>query len=677
MNFVSSPDRKRLLILAIGIFGLFSLLIAQFFRIQIVEGDKWENEAKKQHFFFIKEPFLRGTFYSNTAIKKGHPETPQRFVTDIQKFHLYIDPQSIPVKHRKTIANFLMSKLDLSVTEQLDFKKQFNRKSRSRKLAMWLDPEARDLILEWWNPYAKQYKIPRNAIFFVTDYQRSYPFGKLLGQVLHTIQGVKDEKSEQAVPTGGLELYFNRYLQGKSGKRRLMRSPRNSFETGEIIALPENGADIHLTINHSLQAIAEEEIAKAVKKAKAKAGWAVMMDPYTGEILALAQYPEFFPPDYQYYFNHKELIENTNVKALTDANEPGSVMKPFTMTVALKANEVLRARGEKPIFSPTDKMATANGRFPGRPKPLTDTHLHHFLNMDMAMQKSSNIYVARLAEAIVARLGKEWYRQALQECFGFGLKTGIELPAESPGVLPMPGKKHQNGALEWSAATPYSLAMGHNVQITGVQLARAYAVFANGGYLVNPTIIRKIVKTKSDGTKEILKDNTNIDRCLEFKRVLSPETISTVTKAMKYVTKQGGSASRANVWGYTEMGKTGTANKIVNGRYSENQYCSSFVGFVPATKPAFVLLVTVDEPEYGYIPGIGKKHHGGACAAPVFREISSRALEYLGIPSDDPHGYPKGDPRHDSKKADWLIETQKLQEMYEAWNNKTTKSVKH
>ena len=667
-NSIKASDRKRLVWISIVLFSLFALLISQFYRIQITEGERWSREARGQHFFIVKEPGLRGTFISNTSVKKGHPEIPQRFVIDVEKFHLYIDPESIPEKNKNFIANHLLTTLNLSVAEQMGFRKHFYRKTRSRKLAMWLDRESRDLINGWWFPYARKNKIPRNAIFFVSDYQRSYPFGKLLGQVLHTIQNNKDEATQQAIPTGGLELRFDSYLRGKQGKRRLMRSPRNSLETGEIIAMPEHGANIHLTINHCLQAIAEEEIAKGVKKYKAKSGWAVMMDPHSGEILALAQYPFFYPPEYQYYFNDKDMIEHARVKAISDANEPGSVMKPVTLTVGLLANEALKKKGEKALFSPAEKMPTSNSRFPGRSKPLVDTHFHKFLNMEMALQKSSNIYMARLVESIISRLGKEWYRQVLQDTFGFGKKTGIELPAESNGVLPTPGKKHPNGAFEWSVPTPFSMAIGHNVQMTSMQIIRAYAIFANGGYLVEPTLLRKIVKTKSDGTQDVLLDHTSRDVLGTSKRVLSPEIVKTIVSAMKYVTKPGGTASKGDIWGYTEAGKTSTAKKIVNGNYSETKYVATFVGFTPVLNPAFVLLVCMDEPEYGYIPGLGKNHNGGTCTAPVFREIATRALEYLGITPDDPYGYPYGDPRCDKQKADWMPEIRRLQEMYETWN---------
>lgn len=671
MKWVNPQDRKRLFFVSLGIVALFALLTVHYFKIQVIEREKWEKEARKQHYFILKEPFKRGTFYSNTAIKKGHPEKEQRLVVDIEKFHLFIDPESIPAKRKKELASVLIRLLDLSKEESLNLWSQFQKKSRSRKVATWLDKEMKETILEWWNPYAHKHKIPRNAIFFQTDYQRSYPFKKLLGQVLHTVQNAKDEITDQSLPTGGLELYFNQYLKGKIGKRRLMRSPRNALETGEILTYPDNGADVYLTINHALQSIAEEELEKGVKKCKAKAGWAVMMDPKTGEILALAQYPFFYPENYQEYFNDPLLIENTKVKAVTDANEIGSVMKSITCAVALLANKELEQRGEKPLFSVDEKIATSNGRFPGRKKHITDTHLHSFLNMDMAIQHSSNIYVARLVERIIARLGADWYRRVLNEVFGFSVKTGIELPSESPGVLPTPGKKHPNGTFEWSTPTPFSMAFGHNLQANSIQLLRAYSLLANGGYWVNPTLIKKIVKKLPDGKEEILYSHPPQEKV----QVLDSQIAKRIVQAMKYSTKKGGTCWKGDIWGYTEAGKSSTAKKIVNGTYSETRYIGSFMGLTPTTDPAFVMIVSMDEPEYAYIPGIGKNHNGGTCSAPVFRDIARRSLEYLGIAPDDPFGYPNGDPRSDRSKADWMQETKILDDLYEKWNHKKESHV--
>lgn len=643
-------DRKRLVALSLFIFLLFSILIAEFYWIQVIEGEQWANKAKRQHYFTVIEPFLRGSFFSNSDVKKEHPSTPHPLVVDIQKYHLFIDPESIPEHLKEEIAKKLDSLIHFESLS--DVLTQFEAKSRSRRVQMWLDKEQMDAILAWWNPYSKKQRLARNALFFVTDYQRCYPYGKLLGQVLQTVQHQRDETTKQAIPTGGLELTMHQYLMGKEGQRSLMRSPRNSLETGKITSLPENGADIYLTINHVLQEIVEEELEKGVKKCQAKGGWAVMMDPYTGEIFALAQYPFFNPTEYPDYFNDPEKIAHTRVHAVVDANEPGSVMKPITAAIALKANET------KKIFSPEEKTKTRGVKLKGRKQPLRDGDKHGFLNLPMAIRCSSNVYVAQLVERVIDNFGNEWYRNALTELFGFGKKTGVELPAEAAGMVPTPGKKHPNGCLEWSSPTPYSLSFGHNIQVNSLQVIRAYAIFANGGFFVQPTLIRKVVKNDL-----ILLDNTEQR---EFPRVLSQEIVAEIVKSLKYTTKPGGSCSRGDVYGYTEAGKSGTAHKIINGNYSETQYCSTFVGFTPVIKPAFVLLVTMDEPQYHP----DKRHHGGVCASPVFAAIAKRSLDYLGITPDDPYGYHPLDPRYDKNRADWQKENQQLKEMYEKWNNK-------
>lgn len=268
--------------------------------------------------------------------------------------------------------------------------------------------------------------------------------------------------------------------------------------------------------------------------------------------------------------------------------------------------------------------------------------------------------MGRVIQRLVATMGENWYRKTLQETFGFGQKTQVDLPAESAGLLPTPGKLHPNGALEWSVPTPYSLAIGYNVLASSLQLARAYAIIANGGFDVQPHLIRKIVKDK-----KTLVDNTGMKG---QKRVLSPNIVRTITRSLKFITKEGGTSKRADIMGYTEAGKSGSAEKIVDGVYSKEHNISSFVGFAPANNPRFVLIVTIDYPARRIIPGVGKNQMGGVCAAPVFREIGTRALQYLGVTPDDPYGYPPGDPRRDPKKADWVAEVQALKDTYEKWN---------
>jgi cell division protein FtsI (penicillin-binding protein 3) len=661
-------SRKRLVLLSLGLAFLFCLLLIQFYRLQIVEGDKWEKKALAQHELRIVEPYKRGTFYSNTSLRSGHPETLVPFVTDVEKAHLYVDAISIPQEHKFLIAEKISSLFSFGEKEKEKFYAQFLKKSRSRKLVSWMSQEKRKEIESWWFPYAKKYKLPRNALFFIQDFQRSYPYGKMLGQILHTVRDERDPKTHDQVPTGGLELSLHAFLQGKEGKRVLLRSPRNALDMGRVITLPENGADVFLTINHYLQAVAEEEIAKAVEKAGAKNGWAIMMDPHTGEILSWAQSPSFEPANYRSFFNDPMLQKRAEIKGIVEPFEPGSTMKPITMLICFKANEELAKRGKPPIFFPLEKIATANGAFPGRSKPIKDTRLHHYLNMYMALQKSSNIYMARMIQRVIEQLGEEWYRSCLHDIFGFGKKTGIELSSESVGLLPSPHKKHPNGTLEWSKPTPFSLSFGHNILVTSIQMLKAYAMIANGGYEVQPTLIRKIVKTHLDGTSEVLLDNEEKRKKEKSAPFLSAESLSEVVKGMMYVTKLGGAAPKADIFGYTEAGKTATSEKVIGGTYSKKDHVSTFVGFCPALQPRFVLVIVIDEPEYKIIPGVGKNQFGGNCAAPAFCEIGKKTLQYLGVEPDDPFGFPPGDPRRDPSKAVWQKECEQLKELYESWN---------
>jgi cell division protein FtsI (penicillin-binding protein 3) len=641
-------DRKLVMVVFLFLFSLFSLLIFQFYKIQIIDGAKWQRLGNKQHCMMVVEPCSRGVFYSNTTVKLGHPEKEQPLVLDIPRFHLYADPKSIEEKYREEIIFNIKKICEISFEGGVKIKNHLEKKNRCRRLIMWITPSQKETLTNWWQPYARQHKIPSNALFCIQDYKRVYPFGKLLGQVLHSIHNERAPRENICFPTGGLEFSLNNYLSGRDGKRVIMRSPKQHLDVGKILQEPIHGADVYLTVNHHLQAIAEEEIEKAVKNAGAKSGWAVMMDPYTGEILSLAQYPFFYPENYKDYFNDKTKEEDTRVKAIMDPYEPGSVMKAITVAIGLQANKELEQMNRLPLFSPSEKIAAGSAKFPGRTKLLKDLQNYRYLNMNMAIQKSSNVYVGKIVQRIVETLGDEWYRNALQNIFGFGLKTGIELPAESNATIPTIGKKHPSGKLEWSKATPYSIAMGHNILATSIQVLRAYAILANGGFNVHPTLVRKIVSKKGEVLVGVPQPSP--------KRILDPSIVEQVVKAMRFTTKPGGTGIRANILGYTEAGKTGTSEKVINGKYSIKNHISTFVGMAPATNPRFVLLIAIDEPEWKYIPGVGKNQMGSVCAAPVFREIGERTLQYLGISPDD------------EKNNAWNIEVKALQALYEQWN---------
>jgi cell division protein FtsI (penicillin-binding protein 3) len=648
---IKRQDRQRLAILSIATFLLLSALVAQFFRIQIIEGPHWCQIAQAQHQTIIEVPFKRGTFWSNVAIKEGHPARPQPLVMDVPKFHLHIDPLAIPPACREEIAQEVWKFLDLSEGDWEEFRAHFDKRSRNRRLAMWLDRESRDALIDWWRPVARSHKIASNALFFVHDFQRSYPFGKLLGQVLHTIRDFKDEETKQGVPTGGLEAYFNEVLKGRQGRQQIHRSPRQQLAIENLLEEPEDGADVFLTINHYLQAIAEEEVEQGVKRSGAQSGWAVVMAPDTGEILALAQYPFFYPARYRDYFNDPQKIKETRSKPVGDPYEPGSIMKPLVLAICLTANEELARQGKPPLFDPDGKMAVSDGRFPGRSRPFKDTASPRFLNADMAIQRSSNIYPGRLVHLAIDRMGSDWYLRQLSELFGLGQKTGVELPGEASGLLPKPGVYYSNGRAQWSQSTPSAIAIGYNLLATTLQMARAYAILANGGWEVQPTLVKEIVK----GDNSIVGEAHLEER----KRLLSPTAVERTVRAMRFVTRGNGASRLGRIPGYSEVGKSGTALKLSQGQYLDNLHMASFVGFAPANQPRLVIAVAMD----------GTKMRGGQASAPVFREIARRSLSYLGVASDDPYGYPAGDPRHDPDKGYWLRETRQLQEIYERWNN--------
>ncbi|MCH9621074.1 MAG: putative peptidoglycan D,D-transpeptidase PenA [Chlamydiia bacterium] len=631
---------------------LFSLVLVNYYKIQVIEHDKWMKIADTQHQMVVKEPFHRGKIYC----KSPNAKNDKCVAMDVLTYHLYIDPFSIKPPQKEAMIKFLNPILNKN-----DIKSHFYKKSRFRKVAGFLSLKQKDDIETWWKGFYRAHKLPSNSLTFVKDYKRSYPYGHLLGQVLSTVYRNRDEKTGKAIPISGIEKKFNDHLQGEVGKRFLMRSPKYAIDDARRHIAARNGSDVHLTINYQVQAICEEELKQGLEKVNAKGGWAVMMDPNNGKIIAMAQYPFFSPEKYSDYFVSKEKEEMAKPKMVTDLFEPGSIMKVLTAAIGLKANEVMIENNLSPLFCPYEMVKTDNPYFSGRTRPLKDVSFHRYLNMFLAIQKSSNIYPARMIEKILGKLGPGWYSDQLRDVFGLGQKSGIELPYESPGMVPVYGKKYANGKDQWSGPTPYSLAIGYNSMVNAMQMARAYCVFANGGYLIEPTLIEKIVSPEG---------NETIFEAKEKRKVLSTDICQMMMQALKYTTKVGGTSYLAAIPGYTEAGKSSTSEKIVNGVYSKDTHCSSFAGIAPANNPKFVLVIVVDEPEKKFISGFGTTHFGGKCAAPIFKEIGKRTLQILKVPYDDPHGFSRGDPRTINEESDWYKESTHLKAIYEKWNNK-------
>ncbi|EPP35036.1 penicillin binding transpeptidase domain protein [Chlamydia ibidis] len=647
---------KSLTVIITAILVSYALLIVRYYKIQICEEQRWAAEALGQHEFRVRDPFRRGTFFANTTLRKGEMEQKQAFAIDITKFHLCVDAVAIPEIHRDVVASSLLNCVGHGDYESL--RKEFDKKSRHRKLFLWLDVSVRDRILSWWRGYAAKNKLPSNALFFISDYQRSYPLGKLLGQVLHTLREIKDEKTGKAFPTGGLEAYFNHILEGEPGERKYLRSPLNRLDLDRVTKIPKDGSDIYLTVNPSIQTIAEEELEIGVKEARAKGGRLVLMNSHTGEILALAQYPFFYPSNYKEYFNDLSKVECTKVSAVCDVFEPGSIMKPVTIAIALLANEEMRLLGKSPIFDPHEPIDVTRALFPGRKhSPLRDIVRNNKLNMYMAIQKSSNVYMAQLADRIIEHLGNHWYEEKLI-ALGFGRKTGIELPGEAVGLVPSPKRFHISGIPEWSLSTPYSLAIGYNLLVTSMQMVRAYAILANGGYDVRPTLVKKIVIDTGEEYQLRSKERSG--------RVLPDCVVNEVMQAMRFTTCTGGTGFRASPKRHSSAGKTGTTEKLINGRYDKHRHISSFIGITPIYPASpnivpMVMLVSIDDPEHGLREDGTKNYMGGRCAAPVFARVADRVLNYLGAPED-------------KEKYSYREEVASIKSLYESWNRSQTQS---
>lgn len=643
--------------LTLGLAVGFSLVAVKFYKLQIIENKLWSYRADRQQQMSIDFGAKRGSIYAKMS-PSGSIDDYVPLAQDIASFHLYVDAKAVPTAYKKLLAEFLSTKLAKSSQELLI---ELEKPSRFRKLAWDLDIETKKVIEKDFKKFIKKKKIPRNALFFLSGYKRFYPMGSLAGSLLHLLGTREGSRGPERVPTGGLEKRFDHVLKGTSGLLVASRTPKGRLDGTKIIQKPSSGADIYLTIHPLVQSLVEKQLKQAVSTAKAKGGWAIVMDPQKGDILAIAQVPSLDLEKPEMCLKDPSMQPYLNLKALTDPFEPGSIMKPFTMLVALKANRVLAQKHRPPIFDPDEKVPCLDGRFPGRKNPIKDVHGYPYLNMDMALQKSSNIYMAKTIQKVTSALGDHFYAQELKDTFGFGCKTALNIGVESSGFVPTPGKKTANHRPEWSTPTPFSLAMGYNLLATSLQMTKAFCMIANGGKDVEPVLVKKIVKRNDHGPDEMLFDDDQLPK--SSKQLIHPDDVKRVLKGMQFAVNKGGTAFRAKIPGFTSAGKTATTEKLVGGHYSKDKHISTFVGFAPLEMPKFVCLIVIDEPEKFYIEGVGKNQYGGVCAAPSFSVIGAKTLEILGASYDDPLSLTN------PKDSKTYKDLKQLEDLFNLWNH--------
>jgi cell division protein FtsI (penicillin-binding protein 3) len=422
-------------------------------------------------------------------------------------------------------------------------------------------------------------KLP--GVDVVKESQRVYPQGYLASHLLG-FAGLDSKGLE------GLELAFDKVLQGQAGWRWLSRDarrrPLGTWAAAEVA--PRDGLELVLTLDTTLQFVAEQALEKAFRKYRAQGGSIVVMNPATGEILALANRPTFDPN--QFGQERPEIRRN---RAITDTFEPGSVFKIVTAAVALG----------KGLVAPGDSFYCEQGAFRvAGGHILHDYHPYGRLTFREVITHSSNIGTVKVA----MKIGPQALYDGIR-AFGFGVPTGIELPGEVGGTARPPS--------QWSKLSITAIPMGQEVAVTALQLAQGMSVLANGGYLVKPWLVKEIRHPEGAVVKR--------SQPTPVRKVLEEKVARTLKEILAGVVEEG-TGKMAQVAGVRTAGKTGTAQKVEpGGTYSQSRYVASFVGFAPVENPKLVIAVILDEPQ--------PIHFGGVVSAPVFREVVGQSLGYL------------------------------------------------
>ena len=542
---------------------LFLVIFARAYQLQVLQGNRLAALAEKQYRRIVPLVPKRGILYDRKR---------EEMAISVEVDSAFAQPGKVlnPRQAADQIAPILGKKPETLLI-----------KMREDQPFVWLDrgitPAQRAAI--------EQLDIA--GVDFLKESKRFYPQGEMGCHVIG-FAGVDSKGLE------GIELGYDEFIRGEPGYILISKDGRGRTIIPENPALyhSEEGCEIILTIDKNIQYVAEKELKKAVQSVSAKGGLAIVMNPKTGEVLALALQPSFDPNRFSAF--SPQVWKN---RAVTDSFEPGSTFKAFLLAAALEE----RAAGLSDVFY------CENGAYGVGGRVIHDMHSHRWLSLGEIIKVSSNIGASKVGQ----KLGKEKFYRSLKN-FGFGLRTGIDLPGEVPGLLSTPG--------HWSEASLANISFGQGISTTALQLTTGFAALANGGTLMKPYAVRAVL----DRQGNILKENHPSAR----RRVISPETARMVSSILRTVTEEGGTGRGASLSGYEAAGKTGTAQKALpEGRGYSDKRVASFIGFAPVENPQVVISVIIDEP-------VGVSY-GGIIAAPVFKRIAEQVLPYMGA-------YPKG-----------------------------------
>jgi cell division protein FtsI/penicillin-binding protein 2 len=543
---------QRLTIAFVCLIGFFLILAGRLAQLQLVEADQWRALATRFQEGTVTIPSPRGRIYDRNGVLLAE---------DVRAISIAVD--NYHVTRPELLEQLLTSHLQIPrevVREKL------YRPSYFTWIARAIPPDKAESLEQ------AARSAGARGLILIEDRKRQYPHGDLASNVLG-FAGIDGKGLE------GIELLFDEELQGRDSVWSFVRMANGTQIERRQIQAGQPGRDLTLTIDSRIQHIAEQAITKGVRRYKAKAGLALVLDPWTGEVLAMAQDTRYDLNDFQR--SRPEQRQNLSV---IWAFEPGSSFKIFTMLAALEHNVI--ALDERISGSATYRIASHTFR-------NADGKEYGLVTPKDVIKNSINTAMIRIAQ----RLGEERLYQALKR-YGFGQKTGIELPGEVSGYLPP--------VQAWSALEIGAIAIGQSVSVTAIQLASRVAAIATGGRLIPPTIVKG--RTPRQETK------------------IASETSCRSLTEMMIETVRSGTGVLAQIDGYTIAAKTGTAQKAVPGQgYVKGKYVASFEGFFPAEAPRYVILIVLDEPG-------GREYYGSETAAPIFKEIAQQLIALDRIP---------------------------------------------
>ncbi len=535
-------------------------LVARAGWLAVGPDDRLARQVGAQHERVIKVAPERGSIVD----RLGRP-----LAVSVELGSIYTDPAL--VEDADSAAELLAPLLERDVDDIRE------RLGRENSRFAWLARQLPTTVTE----RVRALDIP--GVRVTPESHREYPSGPVAGPILGFV-------NVEGVGLEGLEVRHDDTLMGDTFQYQVLRDGRRraTNHDGVLARRGTEGRTLVLTLDHSIQHRAESALEAAIDRHEAAAGWLVSLDASTGAVLAMASYPDYDPNQYR-----KVVAERRRNRAISTVFEPGSTMKPFVFA------EVI----ERGLASPDEEMYLEKGRYRVGRRIVRDAHPYDRLTVEDVLKVSSNIGTAKLAERIGPKALEDTYRR-----FGFGAKTGIDLYGEERGLL--------SPAENWSRVGFANRAFGQGISVTGVQITAAFAALVNGGIAVTPHVVAET--RDSDGT--VVEDL----RPAPGERVLSEETSVLMRRLLARVMDEGGTGVRARPLEYTAGGKTGTAQKVVDGRYAQSVYVSSFLGFAPVRDPRVVTLVVLDEPK--------NKHYGGTVAGPAFAEVTTHALRVLGVP---------------------------------------------